>query len=147
MFFIITLEILRALTIKLTRARARARARAMARARALARTRDRPIWLALGLGLGLGSVFTFKRLRLLQKRTDTRGVGISNMTKSIYLLTTTPNSHIHRFHLHPLPAHHTHTFHPLSTIVINTLNLCKVQSMNDNCGEWVECMCVASGCS
>ena len=23
---------------------------------------------------------------------------------------------------------------------------CKVQSMDDNCGEWVECMCVASGC-
>ena len=39
---------------------------------------------------------------LLQKRTDTRGVGISSM--------------------------------------------CKVQSMDDNCGEWVECMGVASGC-
>ena len=38
--FIITVEILRALTIKLTRARARAMARA--RARALASTRDRP---------------------------------------------------------------------------------------------------------
>ena len=25
-------------------------------------------------------------------------------------------------------------------------NLCKVQSMDDNCGEWVECMSVASGC-
>ena len=25
-------------------------------------------------------------------------------------------------------------------------NLCKVQSMNDNCGEWVECVGVASGC-
>ena len=23
---------------------------------------------------------------------------------------------------------------------------CKVQSMDDNCGEWVECMGVASGC-
>ena len=32
------------------------------------------------------------------------------------------------------------------TIVIHTLNLCKVQSMDDNCGEWVECMGVASGC-
>ena len=52
---------------------------------------------------------------LLKKRTDTRGVGISNMRKSIYLLTTTPTSH-------------THTFHPLSTIVIHTFNLCKVQS-------------------
>ena len=39
---------------------------------------------------------------LLQKSTDTRGVGISSM--------------------------------------------CKVQSMDDNCGEWVECMGVASGC-
>ena len=38
-----------------------------------------------------------------------------------------------------------HTFHPLSTIVIHTFNLCKVQSMDDNCGEWVECMGVASG--
>ena len=44
------------------------------------------------------------------------------MRKSIYLLTTTPTSHIH------------------------TLNLCKVQSMDDNCGEWVECMGVVSGC-
>ena len=26
-----------------------------------------------------------------------------------------------------------------------TFNLCKVQSMDDNCGEWVECMGVASG--
>ena len=25
-------------------------------------------------------------------------------------------------------------------------NLCKVKSMDDNCGEWVECMGVASGC-
>ena len=41
---------------------------------------------------------------------------------------------------------HTHTFHPLSTIVIHTFNLCKVKSMDDNCGEWVECMGVASGC-
>ena len=24
--------------------------------------------------------------------------------------------------------------------------LCKVQNMDDNCGEWVECMGVASGC-
>ena len=44
------------------------------------------------------------------------------MRKSIYLLTTTPSSHTH------------------------TLNLCKVQSMDDNCGEWVESMGVASGC-
>ena len=32
------------------------------------------------------------------------------------------------------------------TRVIHTLNLWKVQSMDDNCGEWVECMGVASGC-
>ena len=68
---------------------------------------------------------------LLQKRTDTRGVGLSSMMKSIYLLTTTPTSH-------------THTFHPLSIIVIHTFNLCKVQSMDDNCGEWMECMGVVS---
>ena len=42
------------------------------------------------------------------------------MRKSIYLLTTTPSSHTHRF--------------------------TQVQSMDDNCGEWVECMGVASGC-
>ena len=96
---------------------------------------------------------------LLQKSTDTRGVGISSMRKSIYLLKTTPSSHTHRFHPlplatptscspHPLttPTSHTHTFHPLSTIVIHTFNLCKVQSLDDNCGEWVECMGVASGC-
>ena len=70
---------------------------------------------------------------LLQKSTDTRGVGISSMRKSIYLLKTTPSSH-------------THTFHPLSTIVIHTLNFAQVKSMDDNCGEWVECMGVASGC-
>ena len=64
------------------------------------------------------------------------------MTKSIYLLTTTPSSHTHRFHSLTLatPTSYTHTFHPLSTIVIHTLNLCKVKSMDDNCGEWVECM-------
>ena len=31
-------------------------------------------------------------------------------------------------------------------IVIHTFNLYKVQSMDDNCGEWVECMGVAIGC-
>ena len=81
---------------------------------------------------------------LLQKRTDTRGVGISSMMKSIYLLTTTPTSHTHL--LLTTPTSHTHTFYPLSTIVIHTFNLCKVQSMDDNCGEWMECMGVASGC-
>ena len=55
------------------------------------------------------------------------------MRKSIYLLKTTPTSH-------------THTFHPLSTIFIHTFNFAQVQSMDDNYGEWVECMGVASGC-
>ena len=92
---------------------------------------------------------------LLQKSTNTRGVGISSMRISIYLLTTTPSSHTHRFHPlatptscspHPLatPIHSTH-----STIVIHTLNFAQVfaqvKSMDDNCGEWVECMGVASG--
>ena len=63
---------------------------------------------------------------LLQKRTNTRGVGISSMRKSIYLLTTTPTSHTHL--LLTTPTSHTHTFHPLFTIVILTLNLCKVQA-------------------
>ena len=64
----ITIEILRALTIKLTQARARTRARARARARAMARDRamtmttDRP-------RLGLGSVFTFKRPDRFCRRT------------------------------------------------------------------------------
>ena len=39
-----------------------------------------------------------KALMLRAKRAYTRGVGISNiMRKSIYLLTTTPTSHTHRF--------------------------------------------------
>ena len=29
---------------------------------------------------------------------------------------------------------------------IYALNSVQVQSMDDNCGEWVECMGVASGC-
>ena len=53
------------------------------------------------------------------------------MRKSIYLLTTTPSNHTHLL---------------LTTIVIHTLNFAQVQSMDDNCGEWVECMGVASGC-
>ena len=72
---------------------------------------------------------------LLQKRADTRGVGISNMRKSIYLITTTPTRHTYLL-----------LTHPLSTIVIHTFNFAQVQSMDDNCGEWVECMGVASGC-
>ena len=84
---------------------------------------------------------------LLQKRTDTRGVGISSMRKSIYI---PPYNHTHRFHplplatcIHLLTTTPIHSIHSpqLSTI----LYLCKVQSMDDNCGEWVECMGVASG--
>ena len=33
-----------------------------------------------------------QKVGMLQKRADTRGVGICNMRKSIYLLTTTPTS-------------------------------------------------------
>ena len=33
-----------------------------------------------------------------------------------------------------------------SAIARLSQNLCKVKSMDDNCGEWVECMGVASGC-
>ena len=91
---------------------------------------------------------------LLQKSTDTRGVGISSMRKSIYLLKTTPSSHTHRFHPLPLATPTSCSPHPLatpihsthSTIVIHTFNLCKVQSMDDNCGEWVELLGEASGC-
>ena len=83
-----------------------------------------------------------KVVMLLQKRTDTRGVGISSMRKSIYLLTTTPTSHTDL--LLTIPTSYTHTFHPLSTIVIHTFNLCKVQArcpkmittvQNDNYSE------------
>ena len=66
-----TVEILRALTIKLTRARARAMAMARARAKGLG------LWLGLGIGLGLGlglgleleSVFTSKRPDRFCRRT------------------------------------------------------------------------------
>ena len=65
---------------------------------------------------------------LLQKRTDTREVGISSMMKSIYLLTTRPTSHTHRFHPPPLATPASCSPHPLaipihsthSTIVIHT---------------------------
>ena len=69
-----TVEILRALTIKLTRAKARARSMARARARALANTRDRPRLRAMVSSrararVGLGSVFTFKRPDRFCRRT------------------------------------------------------------------------------
>ena len=77
------------------------------------------------------------------------------MRKSIYLLTTTPSSHTHRFHPLPLATPTSCSPHPLATPIHSThspqlssilYNLWKVQSMDDNCGEWVECMGVASGC-
>ena len=78
---------------------------------------------------------------LLQKkhRYKRSGVGISSMRKSIYLLTTTPTSYIHRFHPLPLATPTLHNCHPY-------FELAQVKSMDDNCGEWVECMGVASGC-
>ena len=57
---------------------------------------------------------------LLQKRTDTRGVGISSMRKSIYLLTTTPSSHTHRFHPLPLATPASCSPHPLATPIHST---------------------------
>ena len=87
---------------------------------------------------------------LLQKRTDTRGVGISSMMKSIYLLTTTPSSHTHRFHPLPLATPASCSPHPLATPIHSTHSpqlssiLLTCASMDDNCGEWVECMGVVS---
>ena len=71
----ITVEILRALTIKLTQARARTRARARAKGLGLwlglriGLVLGLGLWLPLGLGLGLGSVFTFKRPDRFCRRT------------------------------------------------------------------------------
>ena len=57
---------------------------------------------------------------LLQKSTDTRGVGISSMRKSIYLLKTTPSSHNHRFHPLPLATPTSCSPHPLATPIHST---------------------------
>ena len=57
---------------------------------------------------------------LLQKSTDTRGVGISSMRKSIYLLKTTPSSHTHRFHPLPLATPTSCSPHPLPTPIHST---------------------------
>ena len=38
------------------------------------------------------------------------------------------------------------TISEMTTLVISLMVLAQVQSMDDNCGEWVECMGVASGC-
>ena len=91
---------------------------------------------------------------LLQKSTDTRGVGISSMRKSIYLLTTTPSSHTHRFHPLPLATPTSCSPHPLATPIHSTHSP-QLSSILWTCAkfkvwmtivEWVECMGVASGC-
>ena len=50
------------------------------------------------------------KVGMLQKRADTRGVGISNMRKSIYLLTTTPidSTHTHLLLTTPIDSTHSH---------------------------------------
>ena len=68
---------------------------------------------------------TFKKMNkkvgmLLQKSTDTRGVGISSMRKSIYLLKTTPSSHTHRFHPLPLATPTSCSPHLLATPIHST---------------------------
>ena len=57
---------------------------------------------------------------LLQKRRDTRGVGISSMRKSIYILTTTPSSHTHGFHPLPLATPTSCSPHPLASPIHST---------------------------
>ena len=56
----------------------------------------------------------------MQKRTDTRGLGINSMRKSIYLLTTTPSSHTHRFHPLPLATSASCSPQPLATPIHST---------------------------
>ena len=81
---------------------------------------------------------------LLQKRRDTRGVWISSMRKSIYLLTTTPTSHTHRFHLLPLATPTSFSPHPY---IPPTLHNCHPYfEVWMTIVEWVECVGVASGC-
>ena len=82
---------------------------------------------------------------LLQKRTDTIGVGISSMRKSIYLLTTTPSSHTHRFHPLPLATTTSCSTHPLATPIQSTHSPQLSSILDDNC-EWVESVSVATGC-
>ena len=90
---------------------------------------------------------------LLPKSTDTRGVGISSMRKSIYLLETTPSSHTHRFHPLPLATPTSCSPHPLATPIHSThspqlssiLLTCAKLKVWMTIVEWVECMGVASG--
>ena len=57
---------------------------------------------------------------LLQKRTDTRVAGICSMLKSIYLFTTTPTSHTHRFYPLPLATPASYSPHQLATLINST---------------------------
>ena len=100
---------------------------------------DEKIWSAAGRGREREKINLLKRERDIITAAKKSRYKISNMRKSIYLLTTTPTRHTHL--LLTTPIHSTHS-PQLSSI----LNLCKVQSMDDNCGEWVECMGVAGGC-
>ena len=92
---------------------------------------------------------------LLQKSTDTRGVGISSMRKSIYLLKTTPTS----CSPHPLatPIHSTHS--PQLSSILLTCAKFKVWMTIVESGwnvwvwlvgvvsrRWVESMGVTTGC-
>ena len=85
---------------------------------------------------------------LLQKSTDTRGVGISSMRKSIYLLKTTPSSHTHRFHPLPLATtiHSTHS--PQLSSILLTLHKFKVWMtiVESGWNVWVWLVGVATGC-
>ena len=53
----------------------------------------------------------------------------------MYLLTTTPSSHTHRFYSLPLATPTSCSPHPLATPIHST-----------HSPQWVECMGVASGC-
>ena len=75
------------------------------------------------------------------------------MLKSIHPLTTTPTNHTHRFQPLQLATPASCSPHPLVTPIHSThspqlSSILLVQSMDDNCGEWVECTCmsVASVC-
>ena len=87
---------------------------------------------------------------LLQKRTDTRGVGISSMYTSLQPHPlATPISHTHIFHPLPLATPTSCSPHPLATPIHSThspqlssilLTRAKFKVMDDNYGEWVESM-------
>ena len=68
------------------------------------------------------------------------------MRKSIYLLTTTPTRHTHLLLATPIDSTHSPQLSSivLTLIVIHSFNFAQVQSMDDKCGEWVECMGMVS---